>query len=86
MDTFEDFDEGDIVRAYIDSGVLRLYKIAKWVSNDFIFLVDVRDLDKVDLDDLNKIAVVIDVDMLHENYTKKGVPEQAKILYGEKNG
>jgi hypothetical protein len=86
MDTFESFDEGDIVRSYVDSGVLRMYKIVKWRTNDFIFLVDVRNLDRVDIDDLDKIAVVIDVDMLHENYTKKGVPEQAKILYGEKNG
>ncbi len=89
MDTkedFESFDRGDIVRPYLKGGELKLYKIWKWVSNDVIILVDVRDLDKVKLDNWGEpdnLGLVIDIDMLHEHYTKKGVPEQAKILYGE---
>lgn len=88
MDTkenFESFDRGDIVRPYLKGGELKLYKIWKWVSNDVIILVDVRNLDKVRLDNWSdeEISIVIDIDMLHEHYTKKGVPEQAKILYGD---
>lgn len=89
MDTkedFESFDRGDIVRPYLKGGELKLYKIWKWVSNDVIILVDVRDLDRIKLDNWGEpdnLGLVIDIDMLHEHYTKKGVPEQAKILYGE---
>jgi len=75
MDNFDKFDEGDIVRPYIAAGVLKLYKITHWISNDVIKLQDVESGD----------IVVIDVDILYENYTKKGVPEAALILYGDKS-
>jgi len=75
MPNDERYDEGDIVRPYIAAGVLKLYKIFHWVSNDVIKLQDVETGD----------IVVIDVDMLYENYTKKGIPEAALILYGDKS-
>ena len=85
---FEHFDEGDIVREYVGGGKLKLYKIVKWISNDVIFLVDVRKLEKVNMDGLSEDdldQIVIDIDMLYENYTKKGIPEAALLLYGDRS-